>query len=37
MTQDSPILVVLFARVSSEAQDFGRQLRYLASHADRAG
>ena len=29
--------VVLFARVSSEAQDFGRQLRDLQRHADRAG
>jgi DNA invertase Pin-like site-specific DNA recombinase len=29
--------VVLFARVSSEAQDFGRQLRDLERHATRAG
>lgn len=29
--------VVLFARVSSEAQDFGRQLRDLERHASRAG
>ena len=29
--------VVLFARVSSEAQDFGRQLRDLQRHADRSG
>ncbi|MVN76926.1 hypothetical protein GO988_11380 [Hymenobacter sp. HMF4947] len=36
MTQE-PIPVVLFARVSSEAQDFGRQLRDLQRHAERAG
>ena len=29
--------MVLFARVSSEAQDFGRQLRDLERHAARAG
>ncbi|MGI4835086.1 MAG: recombinase family protein [Janthinobacterium lividum] len=34
MTQ---IPVVLFARVSSEAQDFGRQLRDLERHASKAG
>ncbi len=34
MTQEP---VVLFARVSSEAQDFGRQLRDLQRHADRSG
>ena len=34
---NAPIPVVLFARVSSEAQDFGRQLRDLQRHADRAG
>jgi DNA invertase Pin-like site-specific DNA recombinase len=32
-----PLPVVLFARVSSEAQDFGRQLRELERHATRAG
>jgi len=32
-----PVPVALFARVSSEAQDFGRQLRDLQRHADRAG
>jgi DNA invertase Pin-like site-specific DNA recombinase len=36
MTQE-PVPVVLFARVSSEAQDFGRQLRDLERYADRAG
>jgi DNA invertase Pin-like site-specific DNA recombinase len=36
LTQD-PVPVVLFARVSSEAQDFGRQLRDLERHAARAG
>jgi len=37
MIQDAPLPVVLFARVSSEAQDFGRQLRDLERHATRAG
>ncbi len=37
MTHDPPVPVVLFARVSSEAQDFGRQLRDLERHAARAG
>ena len=37
MTQPDPVPVVLFARVSSEAQDFGRQLRELEAHARRAG
>ena len=32
-----PTPVALFARVSSEAQDFGRQLRDLERHAQRAG
>jgi DNA invertase Pin-like site-specific DNA recombinase len=37
MTQEPHMPVVLFARVSSEAQDFGRQLRGLERHAERAG
>ncbi|WP_210521594.1 recombinase family protein [Hymenobacter terricola] len=37
MTQDAPIPVALFARVSKEAQDFGRQLVDTQRHADRAG
>lgn len=37
LLQDAPVPVVLFARVSSEAQDFGRQLRDLERHAQRAG
>ncbi len=37
MTQEPPVPVVLFARVSSEAQDFGRQLRDLERYATRAG
>jgi len=38
LTQEAlPTPVVLFARVSSEAQDFGRQLRDLERHATRAG
>ncbi|WP_375418147.1 recombinase family protein [uncultured Hymenobacter sp.] len=39
MTQppEAPTPVVLFARVSSEAQDFGRQLVDLQRHAERGG
>jgi hypothetical protein len=37
LTNDAPVPVVLFARVSSEAQDFGRPLRDLERHAARAG
>ena len=37
MKQDAPTPVALFARVSTKTQDFGRQLRDLQRHADRAG
>ena len=37
MTQADPIPVALFARVSTDTQDFGRQLRDLETHAGRAG
>jgi len=37
LTQAPLVPVVLFARVSSEVQDFGRQLRDLERHATRAG
>jgi DNA invertase Pin-like site-specific DNA recombinase len=37
MTQTAPIPTVLFARVSKESQDFGRQLLDLQQHADRCG
>ncbi|MDO7851582.1 recombinase family protein [Hymenobacter convexus] len=33
----APVPVALFARVSKEAQDFGRQLIDTQAHADRAG
>lgn len=37
MIQQAPIPVALFARVSKEAQDFGRQLVDTQRHADRSG
>lgn len=37
MKAEAPTPVVLFARVSSEAQDFGRQLVDTQRHADRSG
>ena len=37
MTHDAPVPVALFARVSKEDQDFGRQLVDTQRHADRSG
>ncbi|MBF9239482.1 recombinase family protein [Hymenobacter sp. BT683] len=37
MTHADPLPVALFARVSKEAQDFGRQLLDTQRHADRSG
>ncbi len=37
MRHEAPIPVALFARVSKEAQDFGRQLVDTQRHADRSG